>query len=106
MNHDPSTAPVAASAAHDPPSRQPAPEGGHEAPPASGGDTPQRGEPRLVEPAGRGRLATYCYDRPRCPRCRTYDLHKHRSKRDQGDATGMSWVTCNRCGHRFKVLLM
>jgi len=106
MNHDPSNAPVPAHAAHVPPSRQPAPEGGHEPPPASGGDTAPRGEPRLVEPAGRGRLATYGYDRPRCPECRTFDLRKHRSKRDQGDGTGMSWVTCNRCGHRFKVLLM
>jgi hypothetical protein len=106
MNHDPLNATVPAHAPGLGPSRALAPEPGGEPPPTPGGDTGHRGEPRLVEPAGRGRLATYGYVRPRCPRCRTYDLHKHRSERDQGDGTGMSWNTCNRCGHRFKVLLM
>ena len=105
MNHDPSTAPVAASAAHDPPSRQPAPEGGHEPPPSSGGDTGRHGEPRLIEPAGRGRLALWRYPRHRCPECRHAGLHKYRSIRDQGDGTALAWVRCRGCEHRFKIML-
>ena len=98
----------AAHAAHAPgvgPSRQPAPEGGHEPPPASGGDTGQHGEPCLVEPAGRGRLALWRYPRHRCPECGHAHLRKYRSIRDQGDGTAMAWVKCLSCKHRFKIML-
>jgi hypothetical protein len=52
-------------------------------------------------------LETVAIARPRCPRCRGWDLLKYRSLRDQGDGTAMWWVRCRAaaCHHRFKVVL-
>jgi hypothetical protein len=57
--------------------------------------------------SSRQRLPTVALKRPRCPRCKSIELKKYRSVRDQGDGTALSWVECmNRgCGHRFRLLM-
>jgi hypothetical protein len=54
-----------------------------------------------------GRLPMVVFARPRCPRCGSARLRKHRSIADQGDGSALWWVRCDdrACGHRFKVLL-
>ncbi len=65
--------------------------------------TERRVEPELDEVRHR-RLATITVERPRCPVCGRFKLHKYRSLADQGDGSALWWVRCS-CGERFRVLL-
>ncbi len=49
-------------------------------------------------------LMTVTVERPRCPTCRSVNLRKYRSVKDQGDGSALSWVQCV-CGQRFRVVL-
>jgi DNA-directed RNA polymerase subunit M/transcription elongation factor TFIIS len=50
------------------------------------------------------RLETVVVQRPRCPRCRGAELRKYRSITDQGDGSSLSWMRCQECGERFRLL--
>lgn len=43
--------------------------------------------------------------RPRCPRCRSVDLHTRRTAGDQGDGSILRYVRCRQCGESFKVVV-
>ena len=53
---------------------------------------------------GHRRLTTITVTRPRCPNCNGVRLRKYRSLRDQGDGSALSWMRCDECKHRFRVL--
>jgi DNA-directed RNA polymerase subunit M/transcription elongation factor TFIIS len=64
----------------------------------------EHGHADKPESMQRRRLETVIAQRPRCPRCDGVRLRAYRSQRDQGDGTSLSWMACQECGERFRLV--